>query len=102
LPEEVIERVICFVRAESHEEAHRRVTQIIEKRGLTVGEKPFIALAADVSRDQLGLDVERYSDLVRSVDVVIHVTSISQPDPVPSCTRTMLIKAGSLASPLCE
>lgn len=76
LPPNVVERVVCFVRAENHEDAHRRVTRVLEKRGLNVSnaEGRFTALAAEVSQDRLGLDAMRYRELVGSVDVVIHVS----------------------------
>lgn len=76
LPNDVVERIVCLVRADDDEAALWRVGSVLDKRGLDTPPPRYEALAADVSQKYLGLNEAKYHELLDSVDVVIHVSVI--------------------------
>jgi len=66
--------VICLVRAKNDISARERVLQILSARELKVDEERIVVLAADVTKDHLGLSMENYAGLVNTVATVIHVS----------------------------
>ncbi|KAJ5630473.1 uncharacterized protein N7484_010573 [Penicillium longicatenatum] len=73
-----VRKVYCLVRAKSSVAARKRVSQSLRTRGLSfslppTAERKIIALPADLSNsDNFGLEGETYSQIKRSVTVVIH------------------------------
>jgi thioester reductase-like protein len=67
-------KIICLVRAQDDEAARSRILDIVSARGLQIDESRLVALAADVTREKLGLSASVYDSLVKTVETVIHVS----------------------------
>ena len=74
-------KIICLVRAADDASAHFRILQIVASRGLKIDENKVVALAADVTKEKLGLSASVYEGLVKTVETVIHVSDLP---PYPS------------------
>ena len=67
-------KIICLVRAKNDISARERVLQTLSARKLKVDEERIVVLAADVTKDHLGLSIETYAGLVHTAGIVIHVS----------------------------
>nr|XP_018263413.1 uncharacterized protein I303_04907 [Kwoniella dejecticola CBS 10117]OBR85571.1 hypothetical protein I303_04907 [Kwoniella dejecticola CBS 10117] len=73
LPSTLLNKVICLVRAEGDEQARIRVQGELTKRGLQLqADSRLEVLAAELVDPNLGLTLEVFHDLARTVDVVVH------------------------------
>ena len=75
LPSEVVNKIVCLVRAEDDKAAWKRIQDGLTRRGF---EKDIYwhsleAYAADLTKRELGLTSQVYAKLVDEVDTVIHV-----------------------------
>ena len=77
LPSNIVEKIICLVRADSDDAAAERVFAMADKRGLAVEKSKIKVHAADLAAGKLGLQEEVYAGLVDAVDEVIHVSAIA-------------------------
>jgi thioester reductase-like protein len=68
-----------LVRAQDDEAARSRLLDIVSARGLQIDESRLVALAADVTRENLGLSASVYDGVVKTVETVIHVSAIYTP-----------------------
>jgi thioester reductase-like protein len=68
-----------LVRAQDDEAARSRILDIVSARGLQIDESRLVALAADVTRENLGLSASVYDGVVKTVETVIHVSAIYTP-----------------------
>ena len=69
-------KIICLVRAQDDEAARTRILDIVSARGLQIDESRLVALAADVTKENLGLSASVYDGLVKTVETTIHVSLI--------------------------
>jgi L-aminoadipate-semialdehyde dehydrogenase len=69
-------KIICLVRAKDDETARSRILDVVSARGLQIDESRLVALAADVTKDNLGLSASVYDGLVKTVETLIHVRLI--------------------------
>jgi thioester reductase-like protein len=67
-------RIICLVRAQDDEAARSRILDTVSARGLQIDESRLVALAADVTKENLGLSSSVYDGLVKTVETLIHVS----------------------------
>ncbi|WVR04200.1 hypothetical protein IAU60_001200 [Kwoniella sp. DSM 27419] len=72
LPPDMIERVICLVRAPDDQSAGGRIATALGDRALAMDSSRVVAYASDLSQPTLGLTGEVYRDLVERVDHVVH------------------------------
>jgi len=69
-------KILCLVRAADDASAHSRILQIVASRGLEIDENRVVALAADVTKENLGLSASVYEGLVKTVETVVHVSDL--------------------------
>lgn len=72
-----IDKVYCLTRAKSDEDADRRVISSLIQRKVyhnlpLLHRRKLVALASDLSNSQLGLSVDTYHEVCRSLRLVIH------------------------------
>jgi hypothetical protein len=65
-----------LVRAKDDETARSRILDVVSARGLQIDESRLVALAADVTKENLGLSASVYDGLVQTVETLIHVSLI--------------------------
>ena len=63
-----------MVRADDDNSARTRIISTLSSRNLQVDESRLVALAADVTKEKLGLADSVYQGLVKTVEIVIHVS----------------------------
>ena len=73
LPPEVVERIICLVRAKDDGDALNRIEESQSRRGLGIDRQSLEVYAADLTSSELGLTPQVYSRLVDEADVILHV-----------------------------
>lgn len=76
-------KLICLVRAESDDEAHKRLQKIFESSSpemrddfLALSKDKLKVIAGDIALPHFGLDAETFSDLSESVDRICHVGAL--------------------------
>lgn len=74
-------KIVCLVRATGDSSARSRILEIVSSRGLEIDESRLVALAADVTKENLGLSASVYDGLIKTVETVIHVSDLP---PYPS------------------
>ncbi|TKY87237.1 hypothetical protein EX895_003914 [Sporisorium graminicola] len=72
-----VAKVICLNRATDHREAAKRTEESLKARGLApLKDRPrsalVVSMAADISKEHLGLSPQEYTDIARGVTCVIH------------------------------
>ena len=71
-----VAKVFCLNRAPDHQEAVRRTEESLKARGLPLSKEgdsvQVISLAADISKEHLGLTQQEYEGLASNVTSVIH------------------------------
>ena len=75
-PETQVKQVICLVRGESVEAATARVRKALSARGLSAPAERYSVVVARLGKTQLGMGDAEYDQLVKSVDVIIHVSRL--------------------------
>ncbi|WWD19982.1 hypothetical protein CI109_104455 [Kwoniella shandongensis] len=71
LPSDVVERIVCLVRAKDDDVARSRIEESLEQRGLKL-DKRVNSYSANFADENLGLNPSTYLRLIETVDVVIH------------------------------
>lgn len=74
LPSDIVERVVCLVRADNDHEGRLRVERVVGGRGIEIHRDKVRVYSAELSAPQLGLTSEVYAELAEKVDVIIHVS----------------------------
>ena len=70
---DIVERIICLVRADDDGAAQKRIMDGQARRGLGIDRQRLEVYAADLTRSELGLTPQVYSRLVDEADVILHV-----------------------------
>lgn len=79
LPNEVVMKIICLVRADDDLTARKRIKEALSSRDLEsafLDRERVVVFAAKMDEDRLGLKQEEFERLVQEVDVVIHVSTL--------------------------
>ena len=74
MPIDVVERVICLVRATDDTAASERIMSVLRKRGLSVERERYQAHAADLAQPDLALN-DRVDVVTDKVDIIVHVST---------------------------
>lgn len=100
-----VAKIICLNRAADHQEAIKRTEETLQARGLAptneLGGAQVVSLAADISKENLGLSEQEYSEIQSNVTCVIHngwpvnfVMSVDSFQPVLEGTVQLMNLAG--------
>ena len=62
----------CLVRADSHEQAHRRLSERLAELAPVEGQQRLVAVPAEITRPNLGLTPRMRAELVENIQAVHH------------------------------
>jgi hypothetical protein len=74
LPSDIVEKVVCLVRADNDLKGRLRVEKVVDRRGAELHGDTVTVYSAELSAPQLGLTGEVYAELAEKVDVIIHAS----------------------------